>query len=301
MAKVPFEMFQLRCFVTLAEELNFRRAATRLNMTQPPLSRQIKLLEEGIGLTLLQRDNRTVKLTPAGESFRASAIDLLSKAEQALLNARQAERGEVGTVSMGFVPSAALNFVPRIVSVLIRDMPSITFNPIEMVGFEIMEALITGQIDFGLTRSSHHGDGIVSIRVAREPFVLAIPAGHRLGKVEGLQARHLEGVPYIGYSTDRGGFLRDIHSALFATTGVSPRIVQEVSQTQTLLALVNVGLGVALVPGSAMTVQMENLEYRIIDLPDQFRPNLYLNIGPNSDAVMHSRIRDCILEAMRTG
>ncbi|MEP2139257.1 MAG: LysR family transcriptional regulator, partial [Erythrobacter sp.] len=133
MAKTTFEFFQLRCFVTVAEELNFTRAAQRLNMTQPPLSRQIKLLEAGIGMTLLDRNKRSVRLTPAGATFRAAAIDLLERAEQAVLIARQAERGEGGTITMGFVPSAALEFVPRIVTALKRDLPDVRFTPIEMM------------------------------------------------------------------------------------------------------------------------------------------------------------------------
>ena len=110
-----FEFFQLRCFVAVAEELNFRRAAERLNMTQPPLSRQIRLLEDRVGVKLFDRTNRRVRLTSAGEDFFANAIDILQRAEHAVLTARQAERGEIGSVAMGFVPSASLEFIPRIV------------------------------------------------------------------------------------------------------------------------------------------------------------------------------------------
>ena len=109
-----FEFFQLRCFVAVAEELNFRRAAERLNMTQPPLSRQIRQLKARVGVTLFERINRPVRLTPAGEDFFANAVEMLQRAEFAVLSARQAERGEIGTVALGFVPSAALAFVPRI-------------------------------------------------------------------------------------------------------------------------------------------------------------------------------------------
>ncbi|MBS8227207.1 LysR substrate-binding domain-containing protein [Vannielia litorea] len=300
MSKGSFELHQLRCFVAVAEELNFRRAAARLNMTQPPLSRQIMLLEDRIGLTLLERSNRSVRLTPAGTSFLASAIDLLQRAEYAVLSARQAARGEVGTVAMGFVPSAALEFVPRIVTALREQMPGIRFDPIEMMSYEIVEAMHSGRLDFGLTRTTGRNREIESIQVVREPFVLALPGGHRLHEPARVSAADLDGEAFIGFSAERGGFLRETHRALFATAGIAPRIVQEVSQTQTIVALVNAGLGVALVPRSASAMQMQNVSFRSIEIPPEFTSSLYLNLAPNRSTPMHDRLRRTILEAFDT-
>lgn len=298
MAKTTFEYFQLRCFVTVAEELNFTRAAERLNMTQPPLSRQIKLLEAGIGLTLLDRNNRTVRLTPAGATFRTAAIDLLERAEQAVLIARQAERGEAGTITMGFVPSAALEFVPRIVTALKCDLPDVRFTPIEMMSYEISEALQSGGLDLGLTRTAGDSESIEAMRLVREPFVLAIPKGHRLDKRGTARAETLNGLDFIGYSSERGGYLREIHTAIFASVGVRPNLVQEVSQTQTLVSLVNAGLGVALVPHSAMSMKMEHLVYRQIDLPEQFHANIYLNVARNRESALNRRVKSVIRSAL---
>ena len=298
MAKTTFEFFQLRCFVTVAEELNFTRAAERLNMTQPPLSRQIKLLEAGIGLTLLDRNNRTVRLTPAGDTFRTAAIDLLERAEQAVLIARQAERGEAGTITMGFVPSAALDFVPRIVTALKRDVPHVRFTPIEMMSYEISEALQSGGLDLGLTRTAGGSANIETQRVVREPFVLAIPKGHRLNQPDSAKPETLDGLDFIGYSSERGGYLREIHTAIFASVGVRPNLVQEVSQTQTLVSLVNAGLGVALVPRSAMSMKMDHLVYRQIELPLQFHANIYLNIARNRDSALNRRVKSVIQSAL---
>lgn len=292
-------MFQLRCFLAVAQELNFRRAAVRMNMTQPPLSRQIKLLEESLGLTLFDRDQRSVRLTPAGTSFRASATDLLARADHAVQAARQAARGEVGSVSLGFVPSASLDFVPRIVTGLKRDMPDITFDPIEMMSFEIIEALLSGRIDLGLTRTPGRQTEIESLRIVREPFVLAVPAGHALETAAMVRLEDLDGMPFVGYSLDRGGFLRDMQRALFAAVGIVPDTVQEVSQTHTVLALVNSGLGVALIPRSATAMQMETLRYRTVEIPDQFCSTLYLNIAPHRATILTARVRDCILAELR--
>ncbi|MCB9945915.1 MAG: LysR family transcriptional regulator [Geminicoccaceae bacterium] len=300
MAQGTFELFQLRCFIAVAEELNFRRAASRLNMTQPPLSRQIRLLEARIGLTLLERNNRSVRLTPAGVSFLHSATDLLQRAEYAVLTARQAERGEVGTVAMGFVPSAALEFVPRIVAALKERMPRMRFDPIEMMSYEIVEALHSGRLDLGLTRTSGSERGIESIQVVREPFVLAIPGGHRLHNAGTIDVSELDGEDFVGFSAERGGFLRETHRALFSSVGIAPNIVQEVSQTQTIVALVNVGLGIALVPRSAMSMGMDNVAFLPVDIPSEFSSTLYLNIAPNRSTPLHVQVRETILAALGT-
>lgn len=298
MASGQFEFFQLRCFVAVAEELNFRRAAERMNMTQPPLSRQIKLLEHGLGLTLFDRTNRQVQMTPAGSSFLASATEILQRAEHAVLSARQAERGEAGAVAMGFVPSAALEFVPRIVSSLQRDLPGVTFNPTEMMSYEIIEALISGQLDFGLTRSSGRHGELQSARIVSESFVLAVPATHALACAERPGLADLDGEDFVAYSTERGGFIRDVHSAVFANEGIAPRTVLEVSQTHTVLALVNRGIGLALVPSSAQAMRMDNLVFRSIELPERVRSELFLISGPKARATLHRNVRNIMISEL---
>ncbi|WP_226628201.1 LysR substrate-binding domain-containing protein [Alloyangia pacifica] len=299
MAQVSYDFFQLRFFIAVAEELNFRRAAARLNMTQPPLSRQIKLLEDRIGLTLFDRSNRSVRLTPAGESFLKSATDLMQRAEYAVLTARQAERGEVGNVVMGFVPSASLHFVPQIASALKRSMPGVKFEPIEMMSYEIAEGLQSGKLDLGLTRSATHAQEVENILLVREPFVLVLPRDHALCAVANLRVEDLHGVDFVGYSSERGGFLKDIHRALFATVGVTPDTVQEVSQTQTIVSLVNAGLGVGLVPRSASAMQMENVLFRPVAAPKEFNSTLYLNIAPNRGTPLNEKVRATILGALQ--
>lgn len=298
MAGFRFEFHQLRCFVAVAEELNFSRAADRLNMTQPPLSRQIRLLEEGLGLTLLERSTRTVRLTMAGESFLASAVDLLQRAEYATLLARQAERGEVGSVALGFVPSAALTFVPRIVAAVARDLPDVSFRPTEMMSYEIVEALRSGGLDMGLTRMPEAGPEIETVHVVRDSFVLALPRGHRFETAPAVTVEDLDGEPFVGYAQDRGGYLRDVHMRLFGAFGVMPTPVQEVSQTHSVLALVNGGVGIGLVPSSSQAMRMDNLAYREIGIPDRYTSDLYLAIAPRRRAALRARVRDAVVSAL---
>lgn len=293
-----FEFFQLRCFVAVATELNFRRAAARMNMTQPPLSRQIKLLEHGVGVTLLDRDQSGVRLTPAGQTFLAAATELLQRAEAALLSARQAARGEAGAVVIGFVPSAATEFIPRMVVALKAQLPDVSFTVTELMSYEIVEGLLSGQLDLGLTRANSTRGGIESVRVVNEPFVLAMPADHPLENGRDLTLADLDGVEMVGYSADRGGVLRDILKKAYTAAEVNPVIIQEVSQTHAVLSLVNGGLGAALVPRSAQGVHMANMVFAQIEMSDRYRSMLYLNSGPDRDSALDRRVREIVIDAL---
>ncbi len=298
MATGKFEFSQLRCFIAVADELNFRRAAERLHMTQPPLSRQIRLLEHALGLQLFERSNKQVRMTPAGISFYHSASDILQRSEHAVLTARQAERGETGNIALGFVPSASLEFVPRIVTAMARVLPGVTVNPIEMMSYEIVEAQRSGRLDLGLTRMEELRPEISRTRAVPERFALAVPVGHRLATKETPTVQDLEGEAFVGYSIDRGGFLRVVHQALFASAGVTPRIVQEVSQTHTVMSMVDHGIGVALVPHSASVLRMANVVCRDIDLPRQIRSTLYLVYRSDKMTPLQDRVRQLILDAL---
>lgn len=298
MATGNFELHQLRCFVAVATELNFRRAADKLNMTQPPLSRQIQLLEHSIGLSLLERNNRSVRLTPAGVSLLSSATDILQRAEHAILKAHQAERGEIGQINMGFVPSASFEFLPLVVERIHATLPGVNFSPLEMMSYEINEALSSGEIDFGISRFQGNGANIHSEKVISEPFVVAMPKDHPLTEKALLEPQDLNGQPFIGYSTYRGGVLRERHLAFFAFANINPNIVQEVSQTQTVLGIVNCGLGLSLVPQSAQRQRMENLAFRPINLPPNLSSDLYLSYSAKSRSQLQETVKTLIIEVL---
>ncbi len=293
-----FELFQLRCFTAVAEELSFRRAAERLNITQPPLSRQIKLLEENINLKLLDRNNRRVKLTAAGENFYRSSIELLKNAEKAVLDARQAEHGNIGNVTLGFVPSAALQFVPLIAKNVSLELPNVNFVPVEMMGYEIIEACRSAWIDLGLTRMERPRGEIERTLVVSEPFVAAIPSSHRLAGVSELSMSDFEGQPYVSYTTDRGGFLKETVLALFSSCGVVPETKIEASQTHAVISMVNQGVGFAIVPSSAQVMAMKNITFRELNLPSQFRSDMYLITGIGKTSLLRGRVEEIIVETL---
>ncbi len=294
----PFELNQLRYFVAVAEELNFRRAARRLNITQPPLSRHINLLEDAIGVRLFDRTNRSVRLTAAGERFLFDAIDILKRSEAAALFARQTERGESGSLVLGFVPSATLDVIPRIVLRAREEMPGLSLTLREMMSFEQVEGLMAGSLEIGLTRLPGRTPNLILRKVWSEPFVLAIPRDHPLATKPDLVIEDLEDIDFIGYSTERGGFLYEVLHGYLNSVGVTPRIVFSVSQGRTILSLVDAGVGVGLVPRSNMQLVMANVVMREMPLPDSFRSDIYLAMGPKDPAPLVVRVARLITEAL---
>ncbi|MCA8880042.1 MAG: LysR family transcriptional regulator [Rhodobacteraceae bacterium] len=287
MAGRLFELTHLRSFVAVAEELNFRRAASRLNMTQPPLSRHISLLEHAVGARLLDRTNRSVRLTAAGRRFLPDAIDILTRAESAALLARQAARGESGSIVLGFVPSAAVEVIPRVVSRLRRDMPGVNVTLREMMTFEQIEGLMAGSIEIGLMRLPHRDTALPLRKVWSEPFVLAVPRSHPLASKPEIVAADLNNQPFVGYSIERGGFLFEIVHGFLTARGVNPDTLYAVAQSHTIMALINEGIGMGLVPRSNRMICMPDTVIRQVDLPPDLRSDLYLALGPKEpDAIV---------------
>lgn len=245
------EFSQLRCFVAVAEALHFRRAAARLNMTQPPLSRQIQLLEHHLGVTLLLRGSRSVQLTPAGEAFLREARRLLAQAEQAAEAARRVAQGVAGQLAIGFTAASGYGVLPQLVALLRRHLPEITVELREMVSAAQIEALRAGRLDLGLLRPTAYQPGVISHVVQRESLLVALPRGHRLGEAAAVPLAAMAGEALITYPPVEGRYLHDVVTGMLQLAGVAPARVQYVSQTHSILALVGAGLGVALVPEAA--------------------------------------------------
>ena len=188
-----FELVHLRSFVAVAEELHFGRAANRLQITQPPLSRQISLLEHQLGARLFDRSNRRVEMTPAGRAFLPEARQLLRLAESAMLSVRRAEQGEAGRLAISFTASAGYDFLPRTLRRLRRDLPGVSFILREMVSVDQLDALDARLVDIALLRPPVRRPGLESRCVLREKLVVGVPGRHRLAR----RSRAVEGVPAI--------------------------------------------------------------------------------------------------------
>lgn len=254
-----YSLDQLRGFTAVAEELHFGRAAARLNMTQPPLSRQIQKLEKAIGVQLFDRDNRGVALTAAGEAFLADARKLLELADAAPSLARRISAGSAGSVRIGFTAASTFGLLGALLNEISGALPDVDIDLKEMVTRDQTAALISGEIDLGLARPPFDEELFDSRLLYREPIMVAVPAGHRLTRLgREVTAKDLEGEDLIMHSPTEARYFYDIVISLVSSHRA---FVHTVSQILTMIFLVAAGRGLALVPHSATVLGIEGVDY----------------------------------------
>ena len=252
---------QLRYFVAVAETLHFGRAARRLNLTQPPLSRQVAALEKDLGVRLLERHARTAILTPAGQQFLADARAVLASLDQACRNAKRAESGEMGQLTIGFMMVAAHHVMPRLARAYATAFPDVRLKLAEVIPGDLPDALAAGKFDVGILFPTHPIPGLRTRLVHREPLCAAIPSGHRLSTRTDLEAADLAGESFIMIARETAATLHDAITNYCYAGGFAPVVYLEVQLQQTIVNLVAEGLGVALVPQSMRTVQTSRVVY----------------------------------------
>ncbi|MGW4249557.1 LysR family transcriptional regulator [Nocardia sp. NPDC004722] len=250
----------VRGFVVVAEEGSFRRAADRLQMTQPPLSRQIQKLERDLGVLLLDRTQRQVELTPAGRVFLAEARRLLALAEAAPATARLVADGQTGTVRIGFTATAGFGFLGGFLNQLSLALPTVELMLSELVSALQFDELLSGKLDLAIARPPFDRLEFEGRPVHRDPLVLAVPAGHRLAQGGPLAVRELEGERMLTYAPGPARYFAELMNRVLA--GVSYDPADRVTQVHTMLALVAAGRGVALVPEAASRLHPDGVHYR---------------------------------------
>lgn len=256
----------LRYFSELADTLNFHRAAERLHISQPPLSVAIRKLEEELGVVLFDRDQRGVRLTAAGRAALGPARQAIELAEQVREAVRQGAAGRRGRLTVGFIGSAIGDLLPRIISPFLRDFPQVELAFEEMNSVQIVQAIDARQVDIGLVRLPVMDSTPVKIDVIENDILMAaLPREDVLSRRKVIPLRTLEDRPFVIYSPA---------SVLHATIRLAchrcdftPRVVQEATQVQTILSLVEAGLGVALVPSRSVRFAGEGV--RIVALDEQ--------------------------------
>lgn len=261
-----FELSQLRCFVALAEELHFGRAAARLNMTQPPLSRQLQQLEHVLRVPLVERSSRFVRLTAAGKAFLVDARGILRQSEEAMVTARRVAQGEGGVVALGFIPATSYRLLPSLVAFVAAELPHVQLVLKEMVTADQAEALAAGRIDAGILRMPIDRRGLEVVPISREPFVVAVPAGRPLAGGRTLVIKDLDRQPLVMYAPTESRYHHDLVSSVFRAAGITPNPVQYAREIHTMLALVGAGIGVALVPEVAGNLGFAGVELQPITL-----------------------------------
>lgn len=258
-----FTFDQLQSFVVLADELHFGRAAERLNMTQPPLSRQIQKLEGELEFALFDRTKRAVSLTAAGKAFQAEAQKILSIADASRSMAKRIAEGAAGEIKIGITATGIMELLGEILARLDEHAPELTVDIQEMVSQDQISAVLRGAIDIGFVREIPASAELESLLVRQEPLIAAISSKHRLGVTSRpLRVAELEGERVLTYSPDQARYFRVLVETVLAAVPTLPS--QEITQVHSMLSLVAANKGIALVPQSAAKLRMSGIAYRPI-------------------------------------
>lgn len=261
-----FTLSQLQGFVAVAEELHFGRAAERLSMTQPPLSRQIRSLETALGVRLFDRTSRRVALTPAGRLLLEEARRLLRLSDETALAVRRVPSGEGGSLVIGFTAASVHGVVTHLIARLSEAHPHLELVLRELVTADQLAAIGAGEVDLGVLRPPVRGSGLRWRRVHSEPMVLAVPSGHPLADAE--QAASVEVLgrePVVSFSPVEARYFHELIASAADAHGVVVHTAQYVTQVHTMLALVEAGLGIAAVPESAEGTAPPGVALRPLD------------------------------------
>lgn len=259
---IDMELRHLRYFIALAEELHFGRAAARMHITQPPMSRQLKELEKELEVILLARNSKVVKLTEPGRIFLEHARQLQELLDRAIKITRKAHRGEFGSLAIGYLGGAAFHLLPNVLRHFRDNHPDVELVLHGMLTSEQLEALLNGSIDVGIIRPTASLHDYKSELILREPFVVALPMEHRLARRRDIHIRNLAQEKFVMLlATPGGGLYRQILE-LCLQAKFEPKIVQFATETRSVVGLVGAGIGISIVPYSVQRMNISNVVYR---------------------------------------
>jgi DNA-binding transcriptional LysR family regulator len=244
------ELRHLRYFVGVAQELNFTRAAQILRVAQPALSRQIRQLEEEVGVVLLERNRRGVRLTMAGKAFLAEARALLEQSEQAIRVAQETSHAGTGHLNVGYIWGLFHSLVPATVERFRRKLPNVSVNLFDMTATQQAEALVQGRLDAGFIGFAHEADaaGLSKRKVGTCAFVAALPKNHRAARKPKVPLATLaQDFFFVISEQNYPGASRFVLEAC-QRAGFRPKILQAAERGHTILGLVAGNCGVALLP-----------------------------------------------------
>ncbi len=263
---MTIELRHLRYFIAVAEEMSFSRAAERLHIAQPPLSQQIKSLEAELGAQLIDREERPIKLTAAGQELLEQSKSILERFDLGIQAARRIGQGHTGSIRVGFVGSATYDFLPDTFKQFREKYPEVQLSLIELRAFQQLDQLRHHQIDIGFLRTEVDDQSFVCETVLEEPLVVALPEHHALAELSQIDMKDLAGEPFIGFpaaTTGYGGYLLQVCNQ----AGFSANVVQETIELQTAISLVSAAVGLTLAPASLQNVGRKGVVYRPLAPP----------------------------------
>jgi DNA-binding transcriptional LysR family regulator len=255
------ELRHLRYFVAVAEERHFGRAAQRLRIAQPPLSRQIQMLESELGFALFDRSRRKVELTAAGAVLLDHARRIFEAIDLAVHEAARASKGESGRLVVGYPSSLAYSGLTELLRAYRARFPEVEVVLREMPPQHQIDALKRSEIDVGFIRGRFVEPTIASECVRREPLVVALPAEHPLAGRARIKLAQLALDPFVIFPRDRGPVFFDQIVSMCHDAGFTPRITQQAPQLD-LVSLVAAGFGVSIVPESLRLLGRDGITFR---------------------------------------
>ncbi len=267
------ELRHLRYFVAVAEELNFRRAAERLSMAQPPLSQQIHDLEQELGVQLFNRSNRAIQLTVAGRVFLTDAYQILAQSDLAIHRARRANKGELGQLTLGYTSLIHNPLFPAVLHLHRERYPEVELILRDLVTIEQMQQLNTNTLDVSF--ATHASFAITLLEqetlsqevILREPMVALLPSNHRLAKQSEIPLASLANESWIWFARPFDPTTYDYMMRLFEQVGFRPNVTQEINQQQIILSLVIAGFGISLAPRSIISIA-KGADVAFVDVVD---------------------------------
>ena len=260
------EIRHMRSFLTVAEELHFGRAAERLHMTQPPLTRQIQQLEEQLGdVQLFDRSRRRVTLTEAGEAFAVESRRLLDQMARSIERTQRVARGESGRLRIGFISTADYSALPALLKTFASEFPRVDVELLESTGDEQLRLLEEGALDIGIWIPDDPDPRLEWMPLYREQLVAVLPRGSLLASQPGtLRVKALRREPFVLFPRTLAPSLYDKIIAYLHEAGFSPKVGQEARQMQTIIGLVAGGLGVSIVPECMQNLRRRDVVYNLL-------------------------------------
>src|SRR6266852_593108 len=247
------ELRQIRSFLSIAETLHFGRTAELIHLSQPALSLQIRALEEDVGVRLFERNRRKTTLTAAGVAFRDDAVRALSQLGQAIHRARLAANGKLGLLRIGFISTAGSEIVPNIIGQFRALNPEVEFSLRAITTADQTQMLEGGSLDVGFLRLPIGGHSTLDVvTVHREPFVLVVPASHKLAKRKRVRLSEVSGEDFVMYERTHASGFYDLIFGMLRDARIVPNVSQTAAELSTLISLVDAHMGIAILPASAV-------------------------------------------------
>jgi DNA-binding transcriptional LysR family regulator len=282
---------QLSCFVAVAEELHFRRAAQRLHMSQPPLTQRIQAMEQDLGVQLFKRIGRRTELTDVGRAVLIEARGALAQVERVRVVARQAQEGKTGTIRAAVVISVAFTRAFNEATKAFRsDYPGVVLDLVHANAGPAIEALRQRKIDICLVRRpAVPPRELEQVTVAKDRLMLVLPSGHPKAGAEKVSLPDIVNEPFISFPAEKVVLHKKIVE-LWAQAGLRPPVGQEGENGLAILTLVASGFGNAILPSSLNLIQMPNVVWKLIDMDDQWTES-FIDILYRPDALLEKHQR----------